>query len=122
MADELVGTIVLYVDGQEVDCRAVNPTETVGRKLVATMNSKGRANKSAKTTASGALTIEAYVESAGGIDWASIEDARVTATSEDGSYRETWTGVGVSTVGKQFSVDSEAVQSLECFYKDYIKE
>lgn len=122
MADELVGTIVLYVNGQEVDCRAVNPTETTGHKLVATMNGKGRANKSAKTTASGSLTIEAFIESAGGIDWASIADARVTATSMDGAYRETWTGVGVTTVGKQFSVDNEAVQSLECFYKDYFKE
>lgn len=122
MADEFVGTIVLYVNGEEVDCKAVNPTENTGRKLVATMNSKGRANKSAKTTASGGITIEVLVESAGGLDWASIEDARVTATSEDGSYRETWTGVGVSTVGKQFSVDNEAVQSLDCFYKDYFKE
>ena len=122
MADELVGTIVLYVNGREVDCRAVNPTEVTGRKLVATMNSKGRANKSAKTTASGSLTIEAFIESAGGIDWADISDARLTATSADGAYRETWTGVGVSNIGKQFSVDNEAVQSLECFYKDYFRE
>lgn len=120
--DELVGTIILYVNDQEIDVSSVSPSEQAGRKLVATMNSKGRANKSAHTTASGGLQIEAYIPKEGRIDWASISGATLIAESIDGGYREVWSGVGVITVGKKFGVDSEATQSLDCFYKDYVTE
>lgn len=121
--DELVGAIVLYVDGQEIDCSAVNPTEEGMRKLVPTMNSKGRANKSASLTASGKIQVEAFIPKKGSVDWANISNATIIIESQDdGSYRETYSGVGVISVGNQFKIGEEAVQSLECFYKDYIRE
>lgn len=120
--DELVGAIILYVNGQEIDVASVNPTEQAGRKLVSTMNSRGRANKSSQTTASGALQIEAFIPKTGGIDWAKISGATLIAEALDGGYREVWTGVGVVTVGKKFAVEGEATQSLDCFYKDYTTE
>ncbi|RXS92973.1 hypothetical protein [Acinetobacter junii] len=120
--DELVGTVVLYVNGQEIDCASVSSSEQAGRKIVPTMNSKGRANKSAHTTKSGTLQIDAYIPKEGAIDWASISGATVIAEAIDGGYREVWSGVGVVTVGKRFNLDGEATQSLECFYKDYVTE
>ncbi|MBK0062383.1 MULTISPECIES: hypothetical protein [unclassified Acinetobacter] len=122
MDDEFVGTIVLYVNGDEIDCASVNPTEQAGRKLVSTMNSKGRANKSARTTKSGAIQIEAYIPEEGALDWASISGATLVIESLDGSYRETYSGVGVITVGKKYQNESEATQSLDCFYKSYVIE
>lgn len=120
--DELVGTVVLYVDSQEIDCASVSSSEQAGRKLVATMNNKGRANKSAQTTASGSLQIEAFIPKEGAINWAGISGATIIAEAIDGGYREIWSGVGVTTVGKRFTLDGEATQSLECFYKDYMVE
>ncbi len=120
--DEFVGTIVLYVNGQEIDCASVDTNEQAGRKLVATMNSKGRANKSAQITKSGTIQIGAYIPKTGDIDWASLNGATLIAEAVDGGYREVWSGVGVTTVGKKYTVEGEATQSLECFYKDYIKE
>ena len=120
--DELVGTIVLYANGQEIDCSSISSTEQAGRKLVATMNSKGRANKSANTTKSGSLQIEAFIPKTGDLDWANLNGATLIAEAIDGGYREVWSGVGVVTVGKKYTVEGEATQSLECFYKDYITE
>lgn len=121
MANELVGTIVLNVDGTEYDCASISVTETAGRKLVATMNSKGRANKSARTLASGKLQIDVYVDEDDARDWSKLEDATVTVNSLEGGYRETYSGVGVETVGKRFGGE-EATQQLDCFYKDYVLE
>ena len=121
--DELVGTIVLYVDGQEIDCSAVNPTEESIRKVVPTMNSKGRANKSASLTASGKIQVEAFIPKKGAVNWANISGATIIIESQDdGGYREVYSGVGVVSIGKQYKVDGEATQSLECFYKDYVIE
>ncbi|AZN69308.1 hypothetical protein DX910_14670 [Acinetobacter haemolyticus] len=121
--DELVGTIVLYVNNQEIDCASVSSNEQGLRKIVPTMNSKGRANKSASTTASGTLQVAAFIPKKGAVDWAGINGATIIIESQDdGSYREIYSGVGVTSVGKQFTVDGEATQSLECFYKDYIVE
>jgi hypothetical protein len=46
----------------------------------------------------------------------------IIESQDDGSYREVYSGVGVVTVGKKYSVDGEATQSLDCFYKDYVIE
>jgi hypothetical protein len=121
--DELVGTIVLYVNGQEIDCASVGTNEQGRRKLVKTMNSKGRANKSASTTSEGSIQIDAFIPKTGALDWANISGATLIIESQDdGSYREVYSGVGVATVGKKFVVDGEATQSLDCFYKDYVVE
>lgn len=121
--DELVGAIVLYVDGQEIDCDGVNPVEEGLRKLVPTMNSKGRGNKSASTTSTGKIQVDAFIPKKGSINWANISGATIIIESQDdGSYREIYYGVGVESVGKQYKVGEAAVQTLNCFYKDYIIE
>lgn len=121
--DELVGTIVLYVDGQEIDCASVSTNLQGLRKVVKTMNSKGHANKSASTTSDGSIQIDAFIPKKGAVDWAKISGATLIIESQDdGSYREVYSGVGVITVGKKFSVDGEATQSLDCFYKNYVIE
>ncbi|WP_336937086.1 hypothetical protein [Acinetobacter modestus] len=121
--EELVGTIVLYVNGQEIDCSAVNTNEQGLRKLVPTMNSKGRANKSARTTSTGSIQIDVFIPKTGALNWTEISGATVIVESqEDGSYREVYSGVGINSVGKKFMVDGEATQTIEGFYKDYVIE
>lgn len=97
---ELVGAIILYSNGKEIDCSSVDPVETVGNKLVPTMNSSGRSNKSAKTIASGAIEIGVFISDEGDEEnWSEIEDATITAQSLSGGHRKTWTGVNVETIG-----------------------
>jgi hypothetical protein len=122
MAEELVGAIVLVVNGDDVDCASVNVSNAAGRKLVSTMNRSGRANKSAKTTKSTTLSVEVYVPEEGDLDWASISDATLTVESFDGQKRTTYTGCGVTTVGEKYTDGSEAMRSLEIFAKDVIEE
>lgn len=122
MDNQLVGTIVLTVNGQEFDCASVSPDVQAGRKLVSAMNSKGRANKQTRTTSSTSLSFDVYIPETGDFDWASIEDARLTVESIDGGHRTTYTGVGVTSVGEKYTDGSEAMRSIQAYAMDKVEE
>jgi len=122
MGTEVVGTIVLYVNGQEVDCTSCTPKITAGRKPVSTMNSNGRVQRECKTTSSIALSVEVVIPETGDLAWDTISGATITIQSLDGTNRTTYTGVGVTTVGDTFTDGGEAKRSLEMYALDKIKE
>jgi hypothetical protein len=122
MEDQLVGTIVLTVNGQEFDCASVTPDRQTGRKLVSTMNSKARAHKQARTTKSITLAIDVYIAELGDFDWDSVENARLTIESIDGGHRTTYTGVAVTQVSEKYGEGSEATRSLQAYATDIIIE
>lgn len=122
MDNQLVGAIVLTVNGREFDCASVTPEHQVGRKLVSTMNSKRRANKQVRLTASISLSFDVYIPETGDFDWASIEDANLTIESVDGGHRTTYTGVGVISVGEKFTDGSEAMRSITGYATDKVEE
>lgn len=122
MDNQLVGTIVLTVNGREFDCASVTPDIQAGRKLVSTMNRKGRANKQTRTTKTANLAFDVYIPETGDFDWESVEDATLTVESIDGGYRTTYTGVGVVSVGEKFAVDSEAMRSIQAYTTDKFNE
>lgn len=118
MENQLVGTIVLTVNGREFDCASVSPEHQAGRKLVATMNRRGVASKQARLTQSHSLSVDVFIDETGDFDWSTVEDARLTIESLDGGFRTTYTGVGVTQVGDKFGEGSEATRSLQAYATD----
>lgn len=119
---DVVGTIVLTVDGREFDCASVSPKFVTGKKPVATMNRQGRTRKKTKTTSSITLSLEVIIPESGDIDWASIEDGRITVESLDGGHRTTYTGCESTDVSESYKLDGEAMRSIEMFALDKIGE
>jgi hypothetical protein len=119
---DVVGTIVLTVDGREFDCASVSPKFVTGKKAVATMNRQGRTRKKTKTTSSITLSLEVIIPESGDIDWANIEDGRITVESLDGGHRATYTGCESTDVSESYKLDGEAMRSIEMFALDHITE
>lgn len=119
---DVVGTIVLTVDGREFDCASVSPKFVTGRKPVATMNRKGKTQKKTKTTSSITLSLEVIIPETGDIAWENIEDGRITVESLDGGHRTTYTGCEATDVSESYKLDGEAMRSIEMFAMDKIVE
>lgn len=119
---DVVGTIVLTVDGREFDCASVSPKFVTGKKPVATMNRQGRTRKKTKTTSSITLSVEVIIPESGDIDWANIEDGRITVESLDGGHRMTYVGCEATDVSESYKLDGEAMRSIEMFALDKISE
>ncbi|WP_413190183.1 hypothetical protein [Psychrobacter sp. AT9] len=119
---DVVGTIVLTVDGREFDCASVSPKFTTGKKPVATMNRQGRTRKKTKTTSSITLSVEVIIPETGDIAWENIEDGRITVESLDGGHRTTYTGCEATDVSESYKLDGEATRSIEMFALDKISE
>ncbi|WP_201594797.1 hypothetical protein [Psychrobacter fulvigenes] len=119
---DVVGTIVLTVDGVEYDCTSASPKFMTGKKPVATMNRQGRTRKKTKTTSSITLSVEVIIPETGDINWGAIEDGRVTIESLDGGHRTTYTGCEATDVSESYKLDGEAVRSIEMFALDKIEE
>lgn len=121
-AEEVVGTIVLIIDGTEYDCVSCNAQETTGIRPVPTMNRKMRTKYVAKGVKGYTLSIETVIPLAGSIDWSSVEDSRLTMESEDGSFRETYLDCFPQEIGTSSNVDGNAGRSISLFALDKIVE
>lgn len=122
MSKEYVGTIVLEVDGQEIDVASVSANHETLRKVVKTMNRTGRAKGFAKTTRGYSLKVTAVVPKINPPNWDDIEDAKISIESEDGAFRESYLGCGVMSVGKQYDMENESRIDIEMFALDYVRE
>ncbi|OOH87336.1 phage tail protein [Pasteurellaceae bacterium 15-036681] len=115
MAEAYAGSIVLEVDGTEIEVVKVDPKENTGRKLVKTMNSSGTARGFAQGVAEYTLAISAVVPIDGTeIDWAAIKDAKLTIyplNQED--KRVSYLGCFTTEVGQSYTVDNEATQDIQ---------
>ena len=67
--NQLVGAIVLYVNGREFDCGSISPKIMTGRKPVPSMNKEGRVRKKTKTIKSIGLSLEVFVDEVDDFDW-----------------------------------------------------
>lgn len=110
---EYLGSIVMEVDGQEVEVTSVDIKRNTGRKLVKTMNKTGRAKGFAKGIETFDLTVSAVIPLSGDIDWAGIQGAKITVYPlSAGGKRTSYLDCFTLDVGKKYSVDNEAVQDL----------
>lgn len=121
MAEEVMGAIVLIVDGTEYDCTSCNHEETTGVRPVPTMNRKLRTKYVAKGARAWSLSIETVVPLSGQIDWSKVEDARISIEDPDGNVRTTFLDCYPQTIGQSTS-DSTTTRSISLFALDKIDE
>ncbi|HGP0837534.1 TPA: phage tail protein [Yersinia enterocolitica] len=110
-ADEYVGSIVLEIDGREIEVTSLNVDITTGRKLVKTMNKTGRAKGFSRGIAEYKLSLSAVVPLDDNIDWAAIENAKVTQYPLNGSggKRTSYLDCFTTETGAKYTVDNEAM-------------
>lgn len=114
MAEKYAGMIVLEVDGQEIEITKCDPKEVTGRKLVKGMNSTGRALGYAQGIKEWTIALTAVVPLGGSIDWAAIEDAKLTIYPlNQGEQRVSYLGCFTTEVGQSYTVDNEATQDIQ---------
>ncbi|EDI8720420.1 phage tail protein [Salmonella enterica] len=107
--EEYVGSIVMEVDGQEVEITDLSPTHETGRRLVKTMNRARRAKGIARGIATYELDVTAVIPVPDTITWEDIEGARITIDPMiQGSKRTTYQDCFTISVGEKYTVDSEA--------------
>lgn len=114
MAEKYAGMIILEVDGSEIEVTKCAPKEMTGRKLVKTMNSSGRAKGFAKGIKGYEISISAVVPLDDDIDWANIEDAKLTIYPlNHGDKRTSYLGCFTTEVGQNYEVENEATQDIQ---------
>lgn len=110
---EYLGTIVMEVNGVEVEIESLDITIKTGRKLVKTMNKTGRAKGFARGIEEIDLKVTAVIPLSGDIDWKAIEGAKITIYPlSAGGKRTTYQDCFTLDVGKKYNVDGEAKQDL----------
>ncbi len=110
---EYMGSIVMEVNGQEVEIESLDITNKTGRKLVKTMNKTGRAKGFAKGIGEFDLKVTAVIPLQGDIDWAGIEGAKISIYPlSAGGKRTSYLDCFTLDVGKKYTVDGEAKQDL----------
>jgi hypothetical protein len=110
---EVLGIIVMTVNGQDVEIELLDVTKKTGRKLVKTMNKSHRAKSFVKGIEEIDLKITAVIPATGDIDWGALEGVKITvnpttAGAKSTSYYDCFT----IDVGKKYTVDGEAKQDL----------
>lgn len=111
--EEYLGSIIMEINGQEVEIESLDVTNKTGRKLVKTMNKTGRAKGFAKGIAEYDLKVSAVIPLTGDIDWAAIEGAKITIYPLSvGGKRTSYLDCFTLDVGKKYTVDGEAKQDL----------
>lgn len=114
MSQEFVGAVVLEWDGREIECASVSSDIATGKRLVKTMNRKGRAKGHALGVPDFKLSVEVPVPTDGSEpDWLAIENAKLTIVPIDGvGQREVFFGCEIETVSSKYQVDGAAMRTL----------
>lgn len=121
MLEEYVGSIVMEVDGTDVDVVSVAPQRNTGRKPVKTMNRHRRVKGVASGIREYSLRVTAVVPKNKPINWDDIAGAKITLEDE-GDGRETYLDCFTVQVGQQYDAENEARIDIEMIALDYVKE
>ncbi|EFG7849506.1 phage tail protein [Shigella sonnei] len=119
--EEYVGSIVLELDGQDIEVTDLTEDTSTGRKLVKTMNRTGRAKGFSRGIAEYQITISVVIPLSGDLDWDGIEGAKVTQypLSGSGGKRVSYLDCFSVKTGAKYTVDNEAKRdiTLNCLRK-----
>lgn len=115
MAEIYEGSCVLEVDGEEIEVTKLDVKINTGRKLVKTMNSRGRALGHAQGIEEITLSITAVEPKDGRvIDWKNIKDAKLTKYPLNNAEKRTsYLGCFTIEVGESYSVDNEMSRDIQ---------
>lgn len=118
------GAIIMEVNGQEVEIISIKPSTTTGRKVVKTMNRRGRARGYADGVTEYKLSLTAAIPLAGNkIDWDNVTNAKITIfpiNKED--TRVSYIGCFSSECSEQYEVENEARIDIEMIALDKVIE
>jgi hypothetical protein len=114
MATEYIGSIVMEVNGQEVEVASLDATRRTNHKLVKTMNRDGRARGYASGIEEIELSAEVVIPRTGDLDWTALGNFKVTCYPWDGSKqpRKSYLDCRITEVGDRFDVENEARRTL----------
>lgn len=113
MAERYVGTVVLEVDGREIECTKFDVKRNTGRKSVKTMNSDGRLRGFAQGIEEITLSITAVVPFEDDVNWKALADAKVTYSPLHGGKRTSFLGCFTLDAGETYQADGEAVVDIQ---------
>ena len=111
--EEYEGTVIVEIDGQEVEVESVSVKRNSMRKLVKTMNKTGRAKGFTRLMEEISLTISAPAKIREKYNWAGLEGGKVTITPLGGGDRTTYADVFSTSVGRAYKTDTEALFDVE---------
>ncbi|WP_103035231.1 phage tail protein [Castellaniella caeni] len=114
--EEYKGSIVLDINGQEVDVVDLQVTERTGKKPVRTMNRALRVKGFTRGLTEYELRVTVAIPLSGDIDWAGIEGAKITEfpVSDDGN-RTSYLDCVTTEVGETYNVEGEARRDISMF-------
>lgn len=111
--EEYLGTIVLEVDGQEVDVVSVDVTESTGKRVVKTMNRTGNAKGYSNGMRDYNLRLSVAIPANGDLDWAAIKGAKLTIYPLDAEGKRTsYLDCATGEVGEKYDVQGEATRDI----------
>ena len=121
--EEYVGSIVLEVDSVEVEIVSLTVQSESGRKLVKTMNSKGRAKGISKGITTYSLNVKAVIPLKGALDWMQIAGSKLTQFPLAlGGQTITYQDVCCLSSSEQYTLENEAVIDLQLVALNRIEE
>lgn len=122
MAIEYVGAVVLEIDGKEYEVESLDVSHKSGRKLVKTMNRRGRPSGYAQGVHEWELKLSLPDPKDGAPDWDNIVAAKVTIYPVTGGQRESYLDCVSIDDSRKYSVDNEAKVDVTLAAMDYVKE
>ncbi|MGL3099461.1 phage tail protein [Enterobacter asburiae] len=107
--EEYVGSIVLEIDSQEIEITDFDVQNVTGRKLVKTMNKKGKAKGFSRGIATYELSVSAVIPEGDEPDWANMEGVKITIYPlNKNDKRTSYLDCFTTEVGEKYTVDNEA--------------
>lgn len=119
-----VGTVIMEVNGRDVEIISIKPQTTTGRKPVKTMNRNGRVNGYCDGVTEHKLSVTAAIPIEGpDVDWDNITKAKITIypINQD-DKRTSYLDCFTEETGEQYEVDNEARIDIEMIALHKIKE
>lgn len=122
--EEYVGSIVLEIDSREIEITDLDAQITTGKKLVKTMNKKGKAKGFSRGIATYDLSISAVIPLDGDIDWEKLEGVKITQypLSGSGGKRISYLDCFTTECGEKYTVDNEAKIDIKMSALDKVTE
>lgn len=110
--DNLVGSVALYVDGQEIEVVDLSVSEKTGNRQVKTMRKTGIAGGRPEYT----MSLSVVIPATGDIAWGKVKNAKLTVFPDAaGAKKTSYLGFTVTDVGDKYSVDNEARRDVQGF-------
>jgi len=121
MSIEYDGEIVCEINGVEIDIVSFDDTVKTGKKIVKTMNRKGKPKGSVKGIQDVTMKITAPAPAIGEFSWRTMVDARIVIYPVDNpSKRTTFFDCNVDNVGSKYQLENEMVRDISLYALDKV--